>query len=160
MNDKPGLASALPLAASEEIIFRIRQSGTLLTLQVIGLIAIALAIFLILRSVDGEIGRWLQIGAISAPALVILVRLIDYFTTLYTLTNRRVQTDFGIFRRTSYAIPLTQVETLDLKRSIIGRIFNYGDVVCRPTAAVKLVISFHAITNPSLRREQVEEQLP
>lgn len=160
MDEKPGLASALPLAASEQVIFRIRQSGTLLTLQITGLALIALVIFLILRQIDGEIGRWLQIGAVAAPALVIIVRIIEYFTTLYTLTNRRVQTDFGIFRRTSYAIPLTQVETLDLKHSVFGRIFNYGNVVCRPTAAVKLVINFYVITNPTLRREQIEEQLP
>lgn len=160
MPPEVGPASALPLAASEQIIFRIRQSGTLLAIQLIILAIFAIILILIFRQLDGDVGRWLQIAAVSVIGLVAVVRLIDYFTTLYTLTNRRVQTDFGIFRRTSYAIPLTQVETLDLKRSLFGRIFNYGDVICRPTAAVKLVISFHAITNPSLRREQVEEQLP
>lgn len=160
MPENIGPARALPFLANEEIIFQIRQSVVLLILQFIVLAVLAIGLALILRSIGGESSQWLAIAAIIGPTFVALVRLLDYLSTTYTLTNRRVQTDFGIFRRTSYAIPLVQVETLDLRRSLIGRIFGYGDVVCRPTAAVKLIISFNAIANPTLRREQIEEQLP
>lgn len=160
MNDRPGAASALPLAENEQIIFKTRQSAILLILQLVGLLIIALALFFFLLRIDGTAIFWIRIGVLVAPTLVALVRLLEYFTTLYTLTSHRVQTDFGILIRTSYAVPLTQIETLDLNRSMLGRILNYGDVTCRPTAATKLIIVFRTISNPTLRREQIEKQLP
>jgi uncharacterized membrane protein YdbT with pleckstrin-like domain len=161
--------SALPISANETIVFRVRQSLTLLVTQVIILLILGLVFVLVIGRLEGISSP--IVGSLSlknilisvgglAIGLVILVRLLEYLATSYTLTNRRVQHDFGIFLKTSYAIPLDQIETLDVMQSIIGRLLGYGDVEIRPTSAIVRFIEFKSIANPKNRREEVEAQLP
>ena len=161
--------STLPLAASETVIFRVRQSTTLLAGQIIILLGLGLLFAFVVGRLQGitnpllgalSLQQLLLIVGFLAITLVIVVRVLEYFTTVYTATNRRVQHDFGIFLKTSYAIPLDQIETLDVMQSVIGRLLRYGDVQIRPTSAIVRFILFKSITNPGQRREQVEAQLP
>ena len=161
--------SALPLAASETIIFRVRQSVILLVIQISVLSLVGLAFVLVVQSLTSigspvfgsvSLKDLLLLGGLGAIALVIIVRLLDFATTSYTLTNRRVQRDFGILLKTSYAIPLNQVETLDVQQSLFGRLLGYGDLEIRPTSAVIRFIEFTSLADPKGRREQVEAQLP
>ena len=162
-------ATALPFTANETVIFRVRQSGKLLVSQLVLLAVIGLIFVLVIGQLDGIRGP--LIGRVSLAQILIilgfigiglvsLTRLLEYATTLYTLTNRRVQHDFGIFLKTSYAIPLDQIESLDIKESFLGRLLQYGNLEMRPTSAVIRYIRFTAISGPKGRREQVEEQLP
>lgn len=154
----------------EDILFQVRQSPALLALQLLILTLVAAGLFLIFQnSILPETGPLLfnlslkelaSFGAVLIVGFVGMVRILEYETTLYTATTKRVQHDFGILRRTSQSIPLDQVETLDAEQSLIGRIVGYGTLVIRPTSAVMDFIRFTAISDPKDRRQEIDDHLP
>lgn len=161
--------SALPLGENEQPIFTIRQSVTLLLVQLVALVLVGILIVLIFLRTDrpGEpaliFGLTLgELGAILgsfAVGFVILIRFLEWLTTIYRLTTRRIQKDFGILRKTSLAIPVDEIETVDIQQSIFGRILGYGSVDMRATGGLIKAISFSSVSQPALRREQVEDAL-
>lgn len=98
----------------------------------------------------GAVGAWfwldsLQTGAswsdfiglvASKLALVasiggIVGVLYDYLRTRveeYVVTNKRVIRRRGVLRRDIFVYPLFNIETIDVKQSVAGRLFGYGDV--------------------------------
>lgn len=70
----------------------------------------------------------------------------DRWTTEMAITNRRVIFKWGFIRRHTIEMALDKVESVDVAQSIIGRIFNYGDVTVRGTGSGLQPI--HGIDNP------------
>jgi uncharacterized membrane protein YdbT with pleckstrin-like domain len=50
------------------------------------------------------------------------------WTTETDVTNLRVVHKSGFIRRRTFEMSLDKVESVDVNQSILGRIFNYGDV--------------------------------
>ena len=74
--------------------------------------------------------RW----AILAVAVVILLRwslwpFLQWLTTRYVLTNRRVVIRSGVFSRSGRDIPLTRVNDVSFHRSFVERIFGSGTLM-------------------------------
>ncbi|WP_342243230.1 PH domain-containing protein [Pseudomonas sp. OTU5201] len=58
-----------------------------------------------------------------------IVAAIRYFTTELAITNKRVIAKTGLISRTSIEINLSKIESVQVKQSIFGRIFNYGSIL-------------------------------
>ena len=56
-------------------------------------------------------------------------------TTELAVTDRRVIFKRGLVRRHTVEMNMDKVESVDVDQSILGRIFNYGDVTVRGTGA-------------------------
>jgi uncharacterized membrane protein YdbT with pleckstrin-like domain len=56
-------------------------------------------------------------------------------TTELAVTDRRVIFKRGLIRRHTVEMNMDKVESVDVDQSIMGRIFNYGDVTVRGTGA-------------------------
>lgn len=56
-------------------------------------------------------------------------------TTELAVTNRRIILKRGWIRRRTVEMNMDKVESVDVDQSILGRIFNYGDVTVRGTGA-------------------------
>ena len=56
-------------------------------------------------------------------------------TTELAVTDRRVIFKRGLIRRHTVEMNMDKVESVDVDQSILGRIFNYGDVTVRGTGA-------------------------
>lgn len=81
----------------------------------------------------GASGIWLWIADVILLAAVIAL-LIAWFrrwTTEIAVTNRRIIFKRGFIRRHTIEMHLDKVESVDVDQSIIGRIFNYGDILIR-----------------------------
>jgi uncharacterized membrane protein YdbT with pleckstrin-like domain len=72
---------------------------------------------------------------LSAAAVVALAALywtaaawVRLWTTETDVTNLRVVHKSGFIRRRTFEMSLDKVESVDVNQSILGRIFNYGDV--------------------------------
>jgi uncharacterized membrane protein YdbT with pleckstrin-like domain len=79
---------------------------------------------------DGSSAKWVRLG-ILVVALLILIRfsLVPYLrwvTTHYVLTNRRVAVRVGIVARTGRDVPLTRVNDVTFRHTVIERIFRSG----------------------------------
>lgn len=51
-----------------------------------------------------------------------------YLTTELGITNQRIIAKFGFIRRTTFELNVNRVMSLNVQQSLVGRIFNYGDV--------------------------------
>ncbi|WP_024509500.1 PH domain-containing protein [Bradyrhizobium sp. ARR65] len=93
---------------------------------------VVLALLIAWRSATAD---WLVLLSLVTAAVVALVALywtfrawFHRFTTETDVTDRRVVHKTGFIRRRTFEIALDKIESVDVNQSILGRIFNYGDV--------------------------------
>jgi uncharacterized membrane protein YdbT with pleckstrin-like domain len=155
----------IKFSPGETIIFQVRQAIIVLILQLLGLALIAFVVIMLLLAVT-TLGDLPTIGGLNfasaiilfvliAVGFVALVRILDYLTTTYTVTNLRVQRDFGIFSRTSFSIPIAEISDVDVKQSFFGLLFNYGDINVRSDSSVHNLLVFNVIASPEARRDDI-----
>jgi len=72
----------------------------------------------------------------AAGAIVTWLRAwIRRTSTELAVTDRRVIFKRGLIRRHTVEMNMDKVESVDVDQSILGRIFNYGDITVRGTGA-------------------------
>lgn len=54
---------------------------------------------------------------------------IYYVTTELAITNKRVIAKFGLISRATIEINLQNIESIQVRQSILGRIFDYGSII-------------------------------
>ncbi len=100
------------------------------------LLIIAIGIFGFALSVDRDTaGIVFLAGAISVVlALFMFVAAwVERWTTEIEVTDRRVVYKRGLIRRETVEMNMDKVESVDVNQSILGRVFDYGDVIVRGT---------------------------
>jgi len=93
---------------------------------------VAIVLFFLSRQTTTE---GIVLLCLSAAAVVALVALywtarawFHRWTTETDVTNLRVVHKTGFIKRRTFEMSLDKVESVDVNQSILGRIFNYGDV--------------------------------
>jgi len=89
---------------------------------------------------------------ISFGILLIPIFLFQKFSEI-AITNNRVVGKSGILRRKTYDFGLKNIESIDVKQTILGRIFGYGDIVITGSGASNLLIP--AIKSPEEFKKQL-----
>lgn len=84
-------------------------------------------------------------------------RLINYKTSEYGITDKRVIIKTGFIKRLSIEVLLGKIEGIIVNQGIFGRIFNYGSIVVGGTGGTK--DPFKGIDNPLEFRKKVQEQI-
>ncbi len=96
------------------------------------IVAWAVALVLVAASVTFP-----PIAVIGLPAAAVIAVVALYFTvkgwfhrltTETDVTDRRVVHKTGFIKRRTFEIALDKIESVDVEQTILGRIFNYGDV--------------------------------
>lgn len=59
----------------------------------------------------------------------------DWWTTEIAVTDRRVIYKTGFIRRKTTEMHMDKIESVDVDQSVLGRIFDYGDVIVRGTGS-------------------------
>ena len=91
---------------------------------------------------------------VSAGILIPIIYIYQKFSEI-VITNHRVIGKKGIIRRETYEYGLNKIESIDVKQSILGRIFGYGDVVLTGSGSSSLVIP--AIKSPENFKKKINE---
>jgi uncharacterized membrane protein YdbT with pleckstrin-like domain len=78
---------------------------------------------------------------------------INYITSEYAVTDKRVLMKVGLIRRASLEIFLDKIESIHIKQNILGRIFNYGSIIISGTGGSK--DPFNYIPKPLQFRRKV-----
>ena len=86
-----------------------------------------------------------------------IASFINYSTSEFAVTNRRVLAKVGFIRRNSLEVLLTKVEGIQVNQGIFGRILGYGSIVVSGTGGSK--DPFHRISAPLEFRRRVQEQV-
>ena len=82
---------------------------------------------------------------------------INYTTSEFGITNKRVMVKVGFIKRNSLEVLLTKVEGVQVTQGILGRILGYGTIVVTGTGGSKE--PFHKICAPLEFRKKVQEQV-
>lgn len=149
-------ATAVPMLASESLIFKTRRSVLFLILPIIfvSVVGVVLAIVFNQISLSDQIVLFMRLGIIVAIVFVDLVIVLDWLTTQYTLTSRRVQFSFGIIGQQVKTISLEQVTSADTQFGILARIFGYGTILI-VAANINSQISFKGISDPKTKLDLI-----
>lgn len=104
------------------------------------LLVLGLALYTGMQSAGADQGAaavpllLLALGAIGG-IITWLRAFIRRATTELAVTDRRVIFKRGLIRRHTVEMNMDKVESVDVDQSVLGRIFNYGDVTVRGTGA-------------------------
>jgi uncharacterized membrane protein YdbT with pleckstrin-like domain len=91
------------------------------------------------------------------PWGVFLIPILKWSKTSVAVTNRRVIGTSGIFAPDTFESRLNKIASVSLNQSILGRIFNYGDVVLANTGGEKFI--YQSIANAKTVRQKFNEAL-
>lgn len=100
----------------------------------------------------------------AASGLFILIAIltgiasfINYTTSEFGITNKRVIAKVGFIRRNSLEVLLNKVEGIQVNQGIWGRILGFGSIIVSGTGGTKN--PFHKISAPLEFRRRAQEQI-
>lgn len=71
---------------------------------------------------------------------LVIVPFAQWFTSTYTITDRRVITRTGILTKRGHDVPLRRINNVNYERSLIDRMFGCGTLVFETAAGQPLVL--------------------
>jgi len=100
----------------------------------------------------------------AASGLFVLIAIvlgiasfINYTTSEFGITNKRVIVKVGFIRRNSIEVLLNKVEGIQVNQGILGRILGFGSITVSGTGGTK--DPFHKISAPLEFRRKAQEQI-
>lgn len=95
-----------------------------------------------------------------APSLIALIYFLfvwlDYITSQFVVTNKRIMMREGFFVRHSAELRIGTISQINVEQSLIGQIFDYGMI---SMAAFGAADTFSMIAHPLTFRKYANEQL-
>src|ERR1700704_2153010 len=90
---------------------------------------------------------------ISLPVALALLLIPAYYhpkrnMVRYTLTDSKIEIDYGLIARTTRNIPLAKIQDVTVSASILQRILGFGDVVVDNASELGGTTVLHNINNP------------
>lgn len=137
------------LMAGEQVMYRTRLHWIIFAWPIIWLV---LAIIFFTDGSGGAGGLCLILALITS-----VVSYINYATSEFGVTSKRVLVKVGLIRRVSLEVLLSKVEGIQVDQGILGRILGFGTVRVSGTGGTK--DPFHKITAPLQLRRKVQEQV-
>ncbi len=87
-------------------------------------------------------------------AIVILYRR---YSWRFTITNETIESSYGIISRNVKSIRVKDLRNVNLKQSILQRIFGVGDLEFSSSGGVGIEVSFYGITKPMEIKNQIQK---
>lgn len=104
--------------------------------------------------------EWVQYKELALGVLVIafiwgVITWLNYYLSSLTIERKRIVFKTGILVRKITDIPITKVESIDIRQSIIGSIFQYGSLSVVGTGGTVHYINF--VSKPLTCRRYIEQ---
>ncbi len=96
------------------------------------------------------------LGIFIIGIIIFFKMMISKWTTERVLTNKRYIQKTGWIKRNSEGISLDRIEEVNLKQSIMGRIFGFGTVDLSGTGSGKIILKY--IDEPLTFQRQLNNQ--
>jgi membrane protein YdbS with pleckstrin-like domain/RNA polymerase subunit RPABC4/transcription elongation factor Spt4 len=134
----------------ESVVFTVRPTLLFVKigygLAILGaiLLTIALSYIPLLRDIPWYISLAIALALLLVPAYYHLKRNM----IRYTLTDSKIEIDYGLIARTTRNIPLAKIQDVTVSASIPQRILGFGDVVVDNASEIGGSTILHNINNP------------
>ena len=124
------------LEPGEQVRYHTTMSWTIYAPAIL-LAICALASAALAGSHDHMVGLgWLAAIVFAVAAVVTFVPAwLRRWTTEITVTDRRVILKRGLIRRHTVEMNMNKIESVDVDQTLLGRLFNYGNVTIRGTGS-------------------------
>ncbi len=121
------------LQPGEKVAYRTTVSWTLFVPGIV-LLIVAIVVYAIANRSIPAFWATIVFLVIAVPALYLLLRAwFTRWTTEIAVTNTRIILKRGFIRRHTIEMHMDKVESVDVDQSLLGRLFNYGDITVRGT---------------------------
>jgi uncharacterized membrane protein YdbT with pleckstrin-like domain len=134
------------LIPDEQVAFRTRLH-VIIFLPPILLLGISIVLFAYGIPLGGE-------AVLVVAILWGLAKYVDYASSEFAVTNKRVIIKVGILRRRTVEMLNTKVEAIAVNQGLIGRILGYGNIVVTGTGGTNE--PFNGISSPLEFRRAVQ----
>jgi uncharacterized membrane protein YdbT with pleckstrin-like domain len=143
------------LLDGEHIVYRARLHWTIFTISIIVvLLGVALAIILSIY----EPAYWYIGAALAGIGLLLAIGpAINYTSSEFAVTNKRVLSKTGFIERESDETLLSKVEAIAVDQGVLGRMLGFGTV--RITGSGGTEDAFPRISQPLEFRRQIQNQV-
>ena len=134
------------LIPDEQVVFRTRLHLIIFFIPIV-LLAISVCLFIYTVPVAAE-------TVLAVAVLWFLVKYVDYASSEFAVTNKRVIIKVGVLRRRTVEMLNTKVEAVSVNQGILGRILGYGNIVVTGTGGTNE--PFNGISSPLEFRRAVQ----
>jgi len=100
--------------------------------------------------------HWIIFFTFRSIFTLLILPLIDRWTSEFAITNKRVIMKVGLIRRKALEMNLSKVESVNVDQSIPGRILGYGAITIIGTGGTRE--SFRGISKPLEFRRVFQEK--
>ncbi|HBB98873.1 MAG TPA: hypothetical protein DC054_26145 [Blastocatellia bacterium] len=144
----------------ERVIFTVRPTMLFIKIGYAAAVIGAILITILLNLV-----RFIDIPwYISLPVALSLLLIPAYYhlkrnIVRYTLTDSKIEIDYGLIARTTRNIPLAKIQDVTVSASILQRILGFGDVVVDNASELGGTTVLHNINNPRHYADLILRQL-
>jgi uncharacterized membrane protein YdbT with pleckstrin-like domain len=143
------------LLDGERIVYRARLHWTIFaTSLIVVLLGVALAILLGIYQPE----YWYLGAALAGLGLLLAIPpAINFFSSEFAVTNKRVLSKLGFIERESDETLLGKVEAIGVDQGIVARMLGFGTVTITGTGGTEE--SFSQISKPLEFRRQIQNQV-
>jgi uncharacterized membrane protein YdbT with pleckstrin-like domain len=134
------------LIPDEQVVFRTHLHLVIFFIPVV-LLGISIWLFVYGFQVAAE-------SVLGVALLWGLVKYVDYASSEFAVTNKRVIIKVGVLRRRTVEMLNTKVEAVSVNQGILGRILGYGNIVVTGTGGTNE--PFNGISSPLEFRRAVQ----
>lgn len=99
--------------------------------------------------------HWIIFVSFKALLTLWIAPLIEYGTSEFAITNKRIIIKVGFISRRTLEMNLSKVESVNVNQGILGRILGYGTIIVIGTGGTKE--PFESIADPLAFRKKFQE---
>jgi len=99
--------------------------------------------------------HWIIFVSLKAILTLFILPLIEFSTSEFAITNKRVIIKVGLISRRTLEMNLNKIESVNVNQGILGRMLGYGTIVVIGTGGTKE--PFAAISDPMTFRKKFQE---
>lgn len=147
----------LDLLPGENEIFKIRPSFFILAGGLLPLI-IAVAGIMLMISFIGAQSFWIYFIILLVGMFVAIVIFLNWFATIYRLTNKRVENRIGVFGFKEEELAIEDIQNVDIQKTFLGQVFNYGTVTIKAAGSSREV-DFVNVARAKQIADQIEDMV-
>jgi membrane protein YdbS with pleckstrin-like domain len=133
----------------ENVVFTVRPTLLFVKIGYVAAIVGAVALTILLAMISFiDIPIYLSLPIALALLLIPAYYHIKRNMVRYTLTDSKVEIDYGLIARTTRNVPLSKIQDVTVSASIPQRILGFGDVVIDNASEFGGSTILHNINNP------------
>jgi uncharacterized membrane protein YdbT with pleckstrin-like domain len=139
------------LLDGEQVVFRTRLHWLLFMAPVLLTVFVLLPIAWLLFAGSWSSFAWIPL---SIAFFIFLAAFIKQQSSDFAVTNKRVMIKVGVFHTRSVELLLSKIEAIIVDQSLMGRMFDYGDIIVTGSGGTQE--SFSHIQSPLNFRRAVQ----